>query len=74
LEKRATKRSGYASKESNKNENNLTICNTTPRTKKYYQKASNEEMAKHLGANKAVNIIQTLQRSSTICAHKIVEQ
>jgi hypothetical protein len=52
-----------ASKENNKNENILTICNTTPRTKKYCQKASNEGMAKHLGANKALNTIQTLQGS-----------
>jgi hypothetical protein len=38
------------------------------------QKENNEGMAKHLGANKAINTYQALQRSPTVYEHKTVVQ
>jgi hypothetical protein len=59
-------------KEATKNAYNCIICKTTPRPTIYYQNANNEGMAKHLEANEAINTYQTLQSSSTVCAHKTV--
>jgi hypothetical protein len=38
------------------------------------EQTRNEERAKHLGANKAINTYQALQRSPTVCEHKTVVQ